>query len=278
MRRKKNVQPNNLKIVLIFFVAVVFLIGISLFVRFLALVKESKFDGEHQFNLLVTQHAVQKNTSVILSFSPDSRELSIVTIQKKTDPLDVERLLEIPIDGVISFPNAFPVSSVSSQKDVSLLLYKTIASYGSMHTTITFLDLIRLSFLAQALSKNAVTAGAIDDQADQMTVFAISSSRFIDKTFTSEKLSIQIINGSGISGLGSRLARFITNIGGNVVSVITADNLVKDSTIASDQKDSYTFERLRAILGFSEAQLDKKAISDIIITIGSDSARMKIAF
>lgn len=278
MRRKKSSQPNSLKIVLVFFVAVIFLIGISLFVRFIVLVKESKFDGEHHFNLLIAQHDARKNASVILSFSPDSRELSIVTIQKKNDPLDVQRFLEVPIDGMISFPHAFPVSSILSQKDVSLLLYKTVLSYQSVDTTITFLDLIRFSVLAQSLPKNAVTSEAIGGDMDQLSIYAIASSRFVDKTLSLEKLSVQIVNGSGISGLGNRLARFIANIGGNVVSVTTADNLVKESTIASDQKNSYTFIRLHAILGFRKEELEKRAISDIIIIIGSDSAKKRIAF
>lgn len=89
-----------------------------------------------------------------------------------------------------------------------------------------------------------------------------------DYTITNEKLSIHIINKTGVSGLGNRLARYITNSGGNVISVSSSDDLTDSSSISCTKKDSYTCKRLSSVLQFDIQEGEQHGIADIEIIIG----------
>lgn len=86
-----------------------------------------------------------------------------------------------------------------------------------------------------------------------------------------EKISIAIVNGTGVAGLGNRIARLITNIGGNVVSVSTSDNLISDSEILYSKENNYTARRIAQILSFKINNKDNMDISDVTIFIGKNN-------
>ena len=92
----------------------------------------------------------------------------------------------------------------------------------------------------------------------------------IDSFIENERQTIKIINGTGVSGLGSRLARFITNMGGNVIMVATENGKEKKSYISYIDKRTYTVKRLQKILGYEVVRNKDNTLSDVTIVIGED--------
>jgi hypothetical protein len=93
---------------------------------------------------------------------------------------------------------------------------------------------------------------------------------FTDETIVNENKSIQVINGTGVSGFGSKFSRMLTNSGATVISVTTARKEVSKTTITYFGESSYTVEKIEKILKEKAKLLQKKGISDIIITLGKD--------
>ncbi|KKQ29054.1 MAG: hypothetical protein US43_C0009G0001, partial [Candidatus Levybacteria bacterium GW2011_GWA1_37_16] len=91
-----------------------------------------------------------------------------------------------------------------------------------------------------------------------------------DTSIEKDHQTIRIINGTEVIGLGNRLARLITNMGGDVIIVATSDSLIKKSSILYIDKKTYTVERLQKVLGYEVAKEENNAISDITIVIGED--------
>src|SRR5258708_40377226 len=96
------------------------------------------------------------------------------------------------------------------------------------------------------------------------------SQMFIDQTFYQENVSMSVVNATDSSGVGSRLAKFLTNMGGNVVSVTSGDTIQTESSIQYFGKQTYTLKQLQHILHFPLVRMQKPSISDIIVTIGEN--------
>lgn len=274
-RRKKHVQKNSVGLVLGFIIVVVILIGISLAFRVYALIKESRFDGIHRFTIaLSSEEKTELNKAPyfeIISFAPDSHTISLVLIEKNIQLTGIGKTLEIPIDAAIFYKQKQNIpKKILSNKDVESILLRLLVSYRDVSTNLTIIDLARLWFIARSWPRSAVTFASITNSSDQIEISKFASSLFIETEMVEEKNTIGVVNGTDEAGLGNRLSRLITNMGGNVVSISTSDTPITRSSISYFGNKSYTVSRLQKVLGFKEKKLEKQAISDIIITIGKD--------
>jgi hypothetical protein len=91
-----------------------------------------------------------------------------------------------------------------------------------------------------------------------------------DDLIEKDNQTVQIINRTNVSGLGGRLAKMITNMGGNVILVMSEDNSIKKSAITYIDKETYTVKNLQKILGYEAVREPSNAMSDITIIIGED--------
>ena len=96
------------------------------------------------------------------------------------------------------------------------------------------------------------------------------SSFFTDQQIALEKKRIQIINGTDITGAGNRLANVISNMGGDVVIVLTSDKEEPVSKIIYSGNKSYTVEKLSSLLNFSNAKTNETFLANVIIILGKD--------
>ncbi len=97
-RKNKNSKTNNLKIASIFCISVAIFVAISVIFKLAIVVKNSGFDGKHDFNVQFYQ---DKNIAVV-SFSPISSSIYTLNIEDtKTNPFSIERMFEVPLDGVV---------------------------------------------------------------------------------------------------------------------------------------------------------------------------------
>lgn len=266
MRKKQraSAQSNNFKLVLLFICAVVFLIVLSLSIRIFTIVKNSKFDGTHAFNIAI----YRENDVLLTSVLPEKHSVSILTL-KGVLHKPVGQLLGIPVDGQIT------TMSQDRGKTVSSHLESVILHTNKDSSDLTLFDAIRLYFFAKGVQSRNVVMHELFLPQDTNVLDNVAASLFSDETIASEKVSVGIINSTDVTGLGNRLARVIANIGGNVVSVSSADENRKKTSIAYYGEKSYTVTRLSKILGVEPTQTQTQGISDVIVVIGADNLSNK---
>lgn len=213
-------------------------------------VKNSTFDGKHQFNV-----QVDGKQGEILSFNPDTQTLIELDITNVSDT-QLGKALAVPIDGHIR----------TSESDIQQLLFQTLVHGKS---SLTPLDNLRLWWFGRFLSSDAISDTSISFS-DASLAKKIPK-LFLDKTLYAEEKTIAIVNATGMSGYGNRLAKLFTNIGGNVVMVNTAGTLLDHSRIEYSGDRGYTVERIEKILRIHAMPASiSPAIADITITIGKD--------
>lgn len=259
-RKKKKAEGHTLRLAITFFALVGLLVFSSLIVKLATVVEKSRFDGAHSFTVEFTE---DQSSVKVVSFAPDTRSISILKIQDIPATFSAGKFLGVPIDA--------KVKNIKQEKDVVLELQSLFFSYGKVETALTPIDILRLWLFAKGVSSSSLAFQEVSSTLAQASLDRISASLFLDYALSQENVSIQIINGTGVLGLGSRLARLIGNIGGNVVSVETSDGLIKQSKITYQTKKTYTLEKLVRVLGFQSSLLEEKGIADIVLILGGDS-------
>lgn len=267
MRRKQNkLGLSNIKIAIIFFTFVFSIVLVSLALKLIAVVNKSRFDNNRRFTVV---HSGNKNREVI-SFSPKSRTIAILRIDKDSVTNDIGRFLAIPIDGKIS-------SSLDTQTTrVSDFWFQVFLNFKNVKIDFTVIDIARLFLFSKTVPQNFVSVKNLPPQITTAEVDKIVGSLFNDESIVKDGKTLEIINATGIAGLGNRVARLITNIGGNVVIVKTADSLETESSISYFSKKTYTVQRLSEILRIKAIKKENKTIADITIVIGQDSLQNSV--
>ncbi len=89
-----------------------------------------------------------------------------------------------------------------------------------------------------------------------------------DQDLFNDRTSVEIVNSTGIDGLGKRLGDIFKNVGINVVSIKTASD--GSTKITSKLKESFIAERIGDMTDFSLTQSGIDALSDVTVIIGKD--------
>ncbi|MBF8249823.1 MAG: LytR protein [Candidatus Levybacteria bacterium] len=258
MKQKESVLSNT-KIAIVFFVFLIFIVGISLIFKLITVIRDSQFDDSKRFTLSITNG---RNLEVI-SLNPAAKDIIVFKLSNNINPAEVGRLLEIPIDGSIAN------SSLDLNQKINPLFINAILNYNRLKTNLTIIDLFKLAMLARTIPESSVNIKIVGDtsllELDKL-VGHLAGDAFIEK----DNQTIQIINATGVGGLGNRLARLITNMGGDVIIVATDDSLRKSSSISYIDDKTYTVERLQKILGYEVIRGQDNVVADITITIGED--------
>lgn len=255
MKTKKK-ESRNLKFGVYFGGVILAIILVSLIFKAFDIARNSKFDGKHRFTTAI----LSDNKINLLSVSPQEGKLSRLEIDGTTDVNSLKNL-SFPVDSYIETNSNFG-SAVKSY------FTKALFQFRSIKTNLTVVDLIRLSIYA-----TGIDVANIDEEVasigDSQKLSSLSSSLFIDPEISDEKQSIQVTNSTSVGGLGNKVAKYITNLGGSVVLVNTSQNDEKKSKIFY-KTDSYTVKKLSKILEVSTEKREDNSISDITIIIGED--------
>jgi hypothetical protein len=256
--KKKEMTLSNAKIAIVFFVFLSFIVGISLILKFTIILKNGKFDSSRSFIFSVTNG---KNIEVI-SLSPNLKSITTFKFKDNVSSTEAGRLLEIPIDGTVAS------GSLDLNQKIKSLSLEAIVNCNKLKTNLTILDFLRIALFVRSIPESAIntkvvgTGGLGQDK--------ILDNLINDPLIEKDHQTIQVVNGTSISGLGNRLAKLITNIGGNVILVMTDNNQKKKSVITYIDKKTYTIERLQKILGYEVVKDLDNAMSDVTIIIGED--------
>lgn len=276
-------EHHPLQTAFVFFFLIFLLVVGSFVIRMVSVLQQGLFDGDHRFTVLFKNVYDKKTDGLIASFSPMEKSISLLEVQnlKIADAKKNSVLIGVPIDGFVVFQKSHGMGKIENTKEVTALLQNGIKQYKSLRTDLTIVDFVRLWFFANGVTgyniseKEYILLGDNDSLHDPV-LDKIVSSLFTDATISQEKMTIHIMNASGRIGLGSRLARILTNIGGNVIAVSTADQIHPISVLAVSQKDRYTVLKISHFLDIPVIKMSKnnRAISDIVITIGKDKSSL----
>lgn len=262
VRKRSSGKTNrNFKILqkLILFLVILFIFAGIL--KLITVVVHSAYDPSSYFTFSVL--SPNNNTEEVIGVSAKSGTASVLTINGNVN--NVQQLLEIPVEGHIVFNGNLSNESVQNQ------LRTFVFHYAALHTDLTFLDLVRLWYSMLSIDQSTILQKSISLPQSTDVIDAISSSFLKDPQIFNESKDVQIINASGISGLGNRLARMIANTGANVVSVKTADSVQTKSVIEYKRSLSYTVSRFQKTLSYKAEQVKPQIVYDIIIIIGTDT-------
>lgn len=276
MRRKKRIKPSNTVTLALFFVGFVgALLIVSIFMKLFLLAKESSFDGSHRFTIAVSSSDLQSSnnkTTEIISFSPSDQSIERLVINTPVPIIGMERLLEIPIDGVVVING----NSISGKESIGEALKLIALSFKNVRSDLTVLDIMRLWWFGRTVSEHSVKDETFSQDPNlslESQLDSYAQTLFADDTVASEKESISIVNGTDISGFGTRFSRLVTNMGGNVVSVSTSDSKVDHTTISYYGKKSYTLSRIEKVLGIKAVLSKSPELANIVIILGEDMSR-----
>lgn len=255
---KKKVKQGNLQLAGIFIAVVLGLIFLSFTVKLAFVIKSSRFDGNHKFNVLIKGN----NEEDVVSFSPNPRSISILKIVNSSS--DLANTLAVPIDGMIDVKGDLNI------KDLVTILFKSELHLGNKVRKLTFLDLLRLILLSRTVSSSSIYLREFSNNLSNAQKDTVISLTFTDPSVYEENQSIEIINATAVNGLGAKLALFITNIGGNPILISNSDRQETTSKIIYFGQESYTVNRLSSYFNIQKEKASQKGIADVIIVVGKD--------
>lgn len=255
--KKTQSSGQGLRIFWLFCCTVLFLVLISLIVKGYTIIQKSLFDGTHRFTIL------QENNPVRLySFAPDTNTISIVDIASQDKKKVSLQDIPVPIDATVMDKPSYDAMS----NGVDPYLQNLFFHINDTKTAMTPLDLFRLWLFARSVDPTEIVSEKIQIQ----DFNKVATELFIDDAIVKENLSIQVVNASGVSGRGNDFSHILTNMGGNVVSVITAKKDSPKTTIQYYGQSSYTVKKLEKIVTKTATVSKKPGISDIVITLGKE--------
>lgn len=256
---KKQRKSKALLIALLFGVVVLLLIGLSLLVKLGVLFAQSKFDSMHQFILQVKEN---NTTSDVIIFDPDTHKINILTMIGNGANASASKTVQLPIDAIVTR---------DASEETSGLIHRVLVGKNIL-SNLNIFDRLRLLAFSQTVADEDITTKKITLPVTSTTIDNTITSLATDETLYKEGMTIAIVNGSGVSGLGTALAKLLTHIGGNVISVTTADTDVSVTSLLYTGKKSYTAKRLEEIFAVTGTSTDKSNIADMTLTIGKNKA------
>lgn len=254
MRKKKS--GKNTLLAIIFFILIICAILASVLINILLVVKSSKFGIGPTFSIFVSNGKQNE----ILTFHKDKNSISVFRIDDRVG--DIYKFAEVPIEAVYYSDNLN--LSQSDSRLTSDIFFGITQSKNNLNT----LDALRSFIMVKTVSPKDIREKEIPKSFSEAQRDEMLSSLFADSKITREGLTIQIINTTGEQGVGNRLARIVSNIGGNIVLVSSGAEDIKSAVYSS--RASYTGRRLTEVLNFPSIKGKIGGISDITVVIGND--------
>lgn len=259
--RKKLKQSKATRIAFAFCGIVITLILLALIGKLGILISESHFDANHQFIVQVKQTG---GKSDVVIFAPDAHTISIITLIGKNAERSAIQTIQVPVDATVG-------NVPFNEEDNNFISHLLFSSLLHDRSTLTSLDALRLLLFSQSVG--AITRKSIQLPTDTNNIDSTVTPFATDQTMYKQGFTIAIINASGVSGVGNTIAKLLTHIGGDVISVTTAQIDNPDSKLVYAGKMSYSVTRLSGIFAIPSIQTSNPSIADITITIGEDKGK-----
>ena len=261
MRSKKSKDVrNNLNLAIFFLGAIFLLILFSLLVKIFIVLGDSKFNANSPFNILVQG----KDNASLVTISSKDKKLSAIVLNGNVNRKDAQNLLGIKVDSQIE-SNSFEVSN-----GIKTEIGGLFQDYKTLQSDLSFFDRLKIIFYIKFFPKEEVTERTLSLSASQSEIDAIISDLVSDKNIIEEAKSIEVINASGIDGIGAKAARIISNMGGNVVLISTSKDPSASSVVEYREERGYTAQKLSSVFGFEIKKSERASIADVIMVVGKN--------
>jgi len=255
MRARKKEKSKSLGLAIYFGFFVFLIIVISFLFKSIDTIRKSRFDGNNRFTVAL----FLKEKTDIVSISPKEGTLKKLRIASVTTPKGV-RTLSIPVDSHVNYDSEFSYST-------KLYFLKMLLNKRNFKTDLSTFDLLKLSIYSLKISDENIKEESLPTDENSQKV--LLSNLFIDEAIASEKLKIQITNATKVSGLGNKIARYLSSMGANVVLVNSSKDTLEKSKIIYT-KESYTLKKISQVLKVPNEKGNTSYISDILLIVGED--------
>lgn len=268
MRQTRDGSRFRVKVLAgLFFCVIFILIIVSLLVKFIFLLQQSSFDGQHDYNLFLSKNS---QAADIISFAPDAGYIHVLHVVNVKNVQDVGRDISV-------FPDGWMRNALLSNQSISLWLFQAFTHFPSLSPNrLTIIDTLRLYLFSRTVPNKNITIKTIFLNQPENEITQIVTQLFTDNTIYHEGTTIAIINATDVSGIGSRLAKLLTVMGANIISVTTSSQVVDHSNIISSDTKTYTAKKLHDMLGFTLTEEKGRSIADNMIILGKDSLSLQI--
>lgn len=197
----------------------------------------------------------------------------------------VSQLLAVPIDGYIVTDDR-GLGQIGQYLGKGLRIVKLLPNLltelrRSIKTNLTFPSLLRVGqFVWSARSSEDVWEISQEELLDWQHLDLELQENFADAKIVEERLKIQILNATEKSGLATHVARYVKNLGGDVIIIGNTGQLdLKQSFVVlpeADLEESCTVQRLMEVLQIGEVRKEFEGVgerADLTIILGLDSFR-----
>jgi hypothetical protein len=197
----------------------------------------------------------------------------------------VKQLLAVPIDGYIVTDDA-GLGQIGQYlgggwQMVRLLPNLLTEVRRQIKTNLTFPTLLRVGrFVLSARSDEDVWEISQEELFDWQHLDLELQKHFIDSQIVEERLKIQVLNATEESGLATHVARYVKNLGGDVIILGNYDQTdLRQGFLVTSQEESWTVRRLKEVLQIEEVGLPASQAealragerADLTIILGLDS-------
>ena len=192
----------------------------------------------------------------------------------------VSKLLALPVDGYIVTDDA-GLGQIGEYLGGGLRIVKLLPNLltevrRSIKTNLTFPSLLRVGqFVWSAQSNEDVWDMSEEELFDWQHLDLKLQKYFLDSKIVEERLKIQILNATEKSGLATHVARYVKNLGGDVIIIGNADQLdLKKSFVVTGREEAHTVQRLMEVLQIEEVREEFEGVgerADLTIILGLDS-------
>ena len=266
---KISQKHDNIFYLKIFLLGVLALIAISIAIRCVILVRDSRFTASSFSALILGKDAyivrVDRSSGLIAALTIHGAR----NVFAKNNILVNSILIGIPLEGEI-IQNADDVYSHPSQQYFSIVnMFSTVARQGQYSfRDMNLYDAIKMYIVAKGVSNTSISEQSVAKiPIDNSILFDL----FKDPQVLNQKTSVEVINASNTQGFASRVAQMLTNGGYNVVSVLSAED-TPHSKIIYRIKPNDSLTHLFNIFPFPHSYKDETYISDVTIVLGEDIA------
>lgn len=259
-----GIKENSSMSYLLYFLLVVgIFIVLSLVLRFIFIYQSSTYSTS-SFSVLVNA-----KKPFIVSYDKNQKKLTFLSLEKiNNTKLKESILLGVPIDGEIKSESMSPEKYLS----IGTIASQLFAPWNYRYSDMTILDSVKLALFASSIPSKDVSHLSLFVNSEGERAGVTNEqiyNTFKDSDLLDEQNSIEIINGTDITGLAGMVGEVLKNAGANIVSIRSSENVVNSTITAS--KNSKSMERVTHLLGVP-ASVDENfvGVSDIRIVLGSD--------
>ncbi|MDQ5900709.1 MAG: LytR protein [Patescibacteria group bacterium] len=253
-------SPKNSMRTLILFCIIVFcVLFVALSFRILTLMNEARFHGEHIFFVTIES----SNQREIAAIDTLGKKVTVISVKPQVASNDLKTFLGVFSEGSIKTSS----ESYSVDRVLSNLLFKK----GNISSNLSLYDEFIIWRLSRGMGEDGIKKVEIVKESSEDEIDRELQEVLVDKVISDENKTIGIINSSGVPGQGRRLERAFENVGGNVISVENGESLQKMSSISYYGEKTKTVERLEKIIGTISTKRERQDLSDIIVTLGTDT-------